>query len=313
MHELIKEKTIYGITFKVIEDNIKVDKDFQIPLIEDRAFRYICHVYPKVIIKFLFSVCNIDENLIESAYFVDTTMPDLRFNDKKMTVDLLVSIPPEEYINIEANTSNGKSILIKNTNYMFRFILSKQKTGKELKSVKLSQVNFDLYSEKFMGGIVNIYTSRNNLNNNILPEMPVVVHIGLDKVYDNPYNENISNWNKRFMKILTSRNIKYTEELAGKYKDLKEVTRLMREYSEDTSNLIYYDKEAMDESIRKTDLKFAKEEGFDDGYDNGVIDGIHVNSMEIAKEMLNNKIDINTIIKCTKLSKEEILKLQKNL
>ena len=28
-----------------------------------------------------------------------------------------------------------------------------------------------------MGGIVNIYTSRNNLNNNILPEMPVVVHI----------------------------------------------------------------------------------------------------------------------------------------
>lgn len=45
-----------------------------------------------------------------------------------------------------------------------------------------------------MGGIVNIYTSRNNLNNNILPEMPVVVHIGLDKVYDNPYNENISNW-----------------------------------------------------------------------------------------------------------------------
>lgn len=87
----------------------------------------------------------------------------------------------------------------------------------------------------------------------------------------------------------------------------------MREYSEDTSNLIYYDKEAMDESIRKTDLKFAKEEGFDDGYDNGVIDGIHVNSMEIAKEMLNNKIDINTIIKCTKLSKEEILKLQKNL
>ena len=312
MHELIKEKTIYGTSFKVIEDNIKVDKDFQIPLIEDRAFRYICHVYPKVIIKFLAGVCNIDENLIESAYFVDTSIPDLRFNDKKMTVDLLVNILPDEYINVEANTSKGKSILIKNTNYMFRFILSKQKTGKVLKSVKLSQVNFDLYSEKFMGGIINIYTSRNNLNNNILPEMPVVVHIGLDKVYDNPYNENISNWNMRFMKILTSRSIKYTEELAGKSQDLKEVARLMREYSEDTSNLIYYDKEAMDESIRKTDLKFAKEEGFDDGFDSGYDNGVIDNSMEIAKEMLNNKIDINTIIKCTKLTKKEILELQNN-
>ena len=36
---------------------------------------------------------------------------------------------------------------------MFRFILSKQKISKELKSIKLTQVNFDLYSEEFMGGI----------------------------------------------------------------------------------------------------------------------------------------------------------------
>ena len=28
MHELIKEKTVYGSSFKTIEDNIKVDKDF---------------------------------------------------------------------------------------------------------------------------------------------------------------------------------------------------------------------------------------------------------------------------------------------
>ena len=259
MCELIKEKTIYGTLFKVIEDNIKVDKDFQIPLIEDRAFRYICHVYPKVIIKFLAGVCNIDENLIESAYFVDTSIPDLRFNDKKMTVDLLVNILPDEYINVEANTSKGKSILIKNTNYMFRFILSKQKTGKVLKSVKLSQVNFDLYSEKFMGGIINIYTSRNSLNNNLLPEMPVVIHIGLDKLYENPYNENIDNWNMRFLKMLTSRSISYTKKLAGNYEDLKEVSRLMKEYSEDTSNLIYYDKEeGIDKGFSLGEKKEAK-------------------------------------------------------
>ena len=229
-----------------------------------------------------------------------------------MTVDLLVNIPLEGYINIEANTSKGRSVLIKNTNYMFRFILSKQKTGKELKSVKLTQANLDLYSEKFMGGIVNIYTSINNLNNNILPEMPIVVHIGLDKVYDNPYNENISNWNMRFMKILTSRSIKYTKELAGESQDLKEVARLMKEYSEDTSNLIYYDKEAMDESIRKTDLKFAKEEGFDDGYGSGVIDGESNKTLSIVKKMLNDGLKIELISKYSGLSKEEILKLQKD-
>ena len=75
----------------------------------------------KLLLSF-FGVCNIDENLIESAYFVDTSIPDLWFNDKK--IDALI--------------------------YMFRFILSKQKIGNELKSVKLSQINFDLYSEKFI-------------------------------------------------------------------------------------------------------------------------------------------------------------------
>ena len=142
--------------------------------------------------------------------------------------------------------------------------------------------------------------------------MPVVVHIGLDKVYDNPYNENISNWNMRFMKILTSRSIKYTEELAGKSQDLKEVARLMREYSEDTSNLIYYDKEAMDESIRKTDLKFAKEEGFDDGFDSGVEVGENNKTLSIAKKMLNDGLKIELISKYSGLSKKEILKLQNN-
>ena len=315
MQQKIIEKTVYGTPFKVTQNNIKINKDFQIPLIEDRAFKYICKVYPKVIIKYLSHLCRFNNNLIESAYFMDTTMPDLRFNDKKMIVDLLVNIQQDEYINIEANTSKGKGIQIKNINYMFRFILSKQKMSKKLKSIKLTQVNFDLYSEEFMGGINNLFLTKNKLNNKILPEIPVVIHIGLDKVYDNPYNEIISDWDMRFLKILTSRSIKYTEELAGNYEDLKEVARLMIEYSEDTSNLIYYDKEAMEESIRITDLNFAKEEGLNEGIKQGVNQGINQGeikkSKEIAKEMLKNNIKVDTIVKCTKLSKEEILKLQR--
>ena len=324
MQQKIIEKTIYGKKIQVIKDNIKVEKDFQIPLIEDRAFKYICKVYPKVIIKFLAGICNINEDLIESAYFMDTAMPDLRFNDKKMTVDLLVNISSDEYINIEANTSKGKSVQIKNINYMFRFILSKQKMSEALKSIKSTQVNFDLYSEKFMGGINNVFSSRNSLNNKILPEMPVVIHIGLDKIYENPYNENIDNWNMRFLKMLTSRSISYTEELAGDFEDLKEVSRLMKEYSEDTSNLIYYDKEAMEESMRITDLKFAKEEGLDEGFNLGEKNGILIGekrgekngklkrSIEIAKNLLEKGISIDIISESTNIPKKEILKLQNN-
>ena len=102
----------------------------------------------------------------------------------------------------------------------------------------------------------------------------------------------------------------------------------MKEYSEDTSNLIYYDKEAMEESMRITDLKFAKEEGFDDGVaigekrgkKNGILigekrgekNGKLKRSIEIAKEMLKDGLDIELISKYSELSKKEILKLQNN-
>ena len=298
--------TIYGYSIKVIKDGIKIDKDFQIPIIEDRAFKYLCNVYPKVIIKFLVEVYGLDESLIESAYFVDPNEPDLRYDDKKMTMDLLVNIAPNEYINIEANTSLSEGIRLKNTNYLFRLIMSKQITGKELIDVKMLQINFDLYSEDYMGGIINIYKMKNELNGKILPGMPRIVHVGLDKVYQNPYNENISKWSMQFLKMLTSRSIKYTEELAGDYEDLKEVARLMKEYSEDTSNLMYYDKEAMNESVRLTDLAFAKEKGINEGKEQGYNLGL----INIAKNMLKEKIDIKTISKVTNLTKEEILNLK---
>ena len=102
------------------------------------------------------------------------------------------------------------------------------------------------------------------------------------------------------------------EELAGDYEDLKEVAKIMKEYSEDTSNLIYYNKKAMEESMRKTDLKFAKEEGISEGYNEGINQGEIKKSLEIAKKLLEKDMSIEDISKITELSKEEILKLQNN-
>lgn len=112
--------------------------------------------------------------------------------------------------------------------------------------------------------------------------------------------------------MLVSIDVKYTEELAGDYEDLKEVAKIMKEYSEDTSNLIYYNKKAMEESMRKTDLKFAKEEGISEGYNEGINQGEIKKSLEIAKKLLEKDMSIEDISKITELSKEEILKLQDN-
>ena len=314
----LKDKTIYGKEIKFLENGVKVNKDYQVAIIKDQAFKYIAKVYSKVIIKFLKEVYNLDENLIEDAYFVDTSLPDLRYDDKKMTMDLLVKIPPYNYINIEVNTSMSKGTRIKNTNYLLRLILSKQISGDKFKEIRVSQINFNLYSTNYMGGIINIYEAKNNLNGELLPDIPSVINIGLDKVYENPYNENISDWSMRFLKMLTSRSIKYTYELAGDYDDLKEVARLMKEYSEDTKNLMYYDKEEMDERVRLSDLEFAKEDGIDEGKEQGIKQGYNLgiesgkkeNTINIAKKMLDKGTPVNDISEITGLTKEEILNLK---
>ena len=63
------------------------------------------------------------------------------------------------------------------------------------------------------------------------------------------------------------------------------------------------------EMDRISALDFAEEKGIEKGIEKGRKEGEQQNKKEIAKKMLVEKIDINTIIKITGLTKEEIEKL----
>ena len=340
MKTYFNDKTVYATRINEVKNSLIIKspgeiinkKNFQIPFIEDRAFKHLCKIDSNIIVNLLTIASKYANITLEQLDFTDTTLPNLKFNDKKMTTDTLFKFANNTYVNIEVNTSLNKSTLIKNIQYIYRLILSQERIGEELNSVNVIQVNIDLYSRNFMGGIINVYNLKNNLNGSIHPEAFTIIHIGLDKLLENPYNEDIDDWTRRFLNMLVSIDVKYTEELAGDYEDLKEVAKIMKEYSEDTSNLIYYNKKAMEESMRKTDLKYAKEEGISEGYNEGHAEGFNeghtkgikeginqgINqgeikkSLEIAKKLLEKDMSIEDISKITELSKEEILKLQNN-
>ena len=67
--------------------------------------------------------------------------------------------------------------------------------------------------------------------------------------------------------------------------------------------------EREDKQIREN----CRMEGIKEGINKGISKGISKAKLEIAKEMLKEKIDINKICKCTKLSKDEIEKIQKQI
>ena len=68
-----------------------------------------------------------------------------------------------------------------------------------------------------------------------------------------------------------------------------------------------YDKELHLEKLRLSELKEAREKGIEQGIEKG----IEQEKIEIAKELLNNNVSLDIIMKSTGLSKEEIEKLKK--
>ena len=65
-----------------------------------------------------------------------------------------------------------------------------------------------------------------------------------------------------------------------------------------------YDKELHLEKLRLSELKEAREKGIEQG--------IEQEKIEIAKELLNNNVSLDIIMKSTGLSKEEIANLKQS-
>ena len=70
------------------------------------------------------------------------------------------------------------------------------------------------------------------------------------------------------------------------------------------------------ERIEKEDRKIrenCRKEGIKEGMREGMNKGVSKARFEIAKEMIKQKIDINKICKCTKISKKEVEKIKEEL
>ena len=74
--------------------------------------------------------------------------------------------------------------------------------------------------------------------------------------------------------------------------------------SQDEEVIGLYDKELHLEKLRLSELKEAKEKGIEQG--------VEQEKIEIAKELLNNNVSLDIIMKSTGLSKEEIANLKKS-
>ena len=102
--------------------------------------------------------------------------------------------------------------------------------------------------------------------------------------------------------------------------DLKKLSkdRVVKEYMEkieklnnDPMFINWITKEKDEQMIKNTQLYNATQEGINIGINQGINKGMKQEKIEIAKNLLEQNVDISIIMSATGLTKEEIEKLQK--
>lgn len=246
--------------------------------------------------KFLSYFIDVDyEKILKNIYLSKNELNKEKESDKGQRCDYVAYLD-DTLLNIEVNNNSNLQTLERNMEYAHRLYSTKIKRGKE--EYEYTQtIQFNLNNFAFQGNdkIVDIYTIQNN-DNITITEKLIFVQIYVPNLRKKWYNEGIEKLSERerYLLALTEMNIEELKEFGD---DL-----VMKEYINEAEKVSFeggfgeaYDKEWA-----------LKDEGIREGIEQGSLN----KAREIAKSMLQDKVDMNTISKYTNLSIEEIKKLE---
>jgi len=290
-----------------------------IPLIYERAFDYVINQDKENLEYFIDSLIKLKNN--EEIVMLSTNVPLQSVKEKKKQMDFVYRIN-DIYINVELNT-NPSETLRRNVRY--------------LGSLHARNVNINDRYDKYTTIQVNI----NKENSGRKRKMKREILLKDEEIYDRNlkiYVINLPNLKKMWYtnSELIEEDLKificfFMEDLKD-YEELRKDERIdrimcrMAEYSKSEKEWISYRDENEIELTHKYGLELAREEGekkgrrigrkegklkgLAEGLAEGMMKGINIGVQNVALNMIKEDADINTIMRFTGLSKNEILALK---
>ena len=165
----------------------------------------------------------------------------------------------------------------------------------------LNIVDFELKNLKDVDHWITEWELRGkDYTNKILTPVEKIVILELPKFKkykDKTQNQELKNW-VEFI-------INPEKKMQGESKEIEKAREVLEMMSQDKNER--YLAELRQKYIM--DQKAIEDAGYDKGYDSGTLEGKKERSIEIAKKMKEENMDISTISKITELTKEEIERL----
>lgn len=291
----LKNNYVYKLNDYQKEDKKPIVSDimFHTMFNNESRKKYICF--------FLSNILNISyRKIYDKIIFANVTLDKIGYYESKKIVDLLVKID-DEYINVEMNSYYSKNRIYRNFHYLTKIFSKDMRIGSKYKYNKVIQININNYN---MEDKKEEYMMRTKKGKELMKEFEII-NISLPKIRKKMYNKEKLSKLEKFLLIANEKDEELCKFLAGDEKIMNEYLEESKKVSKEENLLNEYTKEQEDEMIYNLDMKDTYEEGKEKGISQGISQG----KLETAKLMKQNNVDINIILRCTGLSKSQIMNL----
>ena len=304
---------IKGYKFKTLHD-LELDNEYVLKLSRNIKKGQKISILSDTMLKAMFQ----NENRIKYSakflsYFIDVEYEDIlnniclakneldknNENDKGERCDY-VALLSDTSLNIEVNNNSSLEVLERNMEYAHRLYSKKIRRGEEnYQYTQVIQFNLNNFAFKGNDKIVDIYTVTNDDNIGLSNKL-IFVQIYVPNLRKKWYTKGMKSLSEeeKYILALVEMDLDKLNDLGGE--------NIMDEYVKEAEEVSFEGGvgEAYDKEWALRDQGYR--DGLSQGKAEGISEGKNERNIEIAKNMLNEGIDINIITKCTGLTNEDI-------
>ncbi len=283
------------------EDNIRY-----ISLLSDLVFKTLWTNGSKLTKNYLYRIISEIVGYDVSKYSLSTN--ELGMNNYKSMANrvdiLLISEDKKTKINVELNKSYSDTLIRKNDVYLYKLAgetYTRNSNDKPYEyDINVCQININnFYNLENKNISMNYYILADPINN-LTKQGIKFYNLYLPKIKNMCYDVD----EELYLDLAMFEAHDY-EEMSVLAKDNEERNAVMEDLKKlgsDTEFVDLYDHDEFQKAVEKE--MYSK--GIEEGKAEGITQGAQARSVEIAKNMKENGIEIALIIKCSGLSKEEI-------
>ena len=287
---------------------------YSIPILcSDPIFKSVFMDCPNILSKFIYDITGKYYNNINLGM---NEIPINRNNEKFKRCDFIINVDNNKIINIELNSEYSKTLLIKNTSYIFEIFSNNTSNGEDYnEDLEVIQININNFS-RFKKPVLDYQIINNDYSHVYFNGLKIwdLDIVKCKKLYysDIERQEKYLKWGALF----SCKNIEDMEPILDELLNKKEAQIFMEKLKKITG---YYS--IMDEAeALRLDDKFRrslKNEGIRIGQARGMKlgknEGIKLGIIEMIKSMLINNAEYDFISKVSNKTVEEIKEIEKSI